>query len=175
MRVTAHLPWVVASTALVVTLIVTSVTALPVQPLPPTPSTTVPLPVVVNLTTLPRGQGDDDDYVRPDDRLRRRDFVWKTTQKAPQNLCGPSTFSNDVDRVDGSSSNGNSNDQVVGPSVEDCTMFVHYATTIDGFWLVNNFGGGGGGGGNNNWIEFSRLQTCKVAVRHSDGGHGTIP
>ncbi|KAI3399047.1 hypothetical protein diail_7847 [Diaporthe ilicicola] len=94
------------------------------------------------------------DTLREDDRLGRRDFRW-TNSKSPQNLCGDSSFATSEDDE--------------GPSVSDCQTFVDYVKDRDGFWLVTGFGSA------NSWQEFARVDSCVVAVRHTDSGTGTIP
>lgn len=131
-----------------------------------TTTNTIAAPRLTRLSPNLGQDGDDDsngdgDYIRPDDRLSRRDFTWTTARGETQNLCGDSTFV----AVD-SNSNSSSDD----PLMEDCVMFVNYAGSRDGFWLVTDFGDDGA-----DWVEFVRLQSCRMAVRHSDGGNGTIP
>ncbi|KAI7787822.1 hypothetical protein LA080_014195 [Diaporthe eres] len=94
------------------------------------------------------------DTVREDDRLERRDFTW-TNSKSPQNLCGDSTFATSEDDE--------------GPSVEHCRTFLDWVKDRDGFWLVTAFGSA------DSWEEFARVESCVVAVRHTDSATGTIP
>lgn len=101
---------------------------------------------------------EDDDYMRSDDRLRRRDFIWQTSHSASQNLCGISSTYKEA----------HSDEQ--GPWVSDCTTFVNAAKTLNGTWFVSNFGSTG-----QTWVHFAEVRSCRVAVRHSDGGHGAIP
>lgn len=143
-----HLTVVVSTVALLVTLIGSS-TALPTSS-----------NIIKSTAFLP-----DDDYIRPDDRLHRRDFTWRTTHRAPSNLCGNSTFKSTYHAM-----GFVLNYPIEGPSVWDCQTFVNSSKAMNGTWLVNDFGSKG-----ENWVEFSRVQSCKVAVRHSDGGNGTIP
>lgn len=123
---------------------------------------------LIHSTLFHPGGDNDDDYIRPDDRLRRRDFIWRTARGGSQKWCGRSTFAPNVNEV--SSNRYYDDDSDPGPSVWDCQTFVNSALTLNGTWLVNNFGSRG-----ENWVEFSRVQSCKVAVRHFDGGRGTIP
>lgn len=92
--------------------------------------------------------------------LERRNFVWTETHDSPQNLCGDSTFA----AVSSSGDDGG------GAAAADCRELVFYAASRPGFWLVTNFGAGG-----LSWVEFDVLGACKMAVRHADGGGGTIP
>lgn len=124
---------------------------------------------------------DDDDYPRLDDSLRRRDFIWRNAHHGPQKWCGSSSriFSSpNVYHEEASSSNryyddggdGGNDGRDPGPSAWDCQTFVRSSLAKNGTWFVENFGSRG-----DEWVEFARVQSCKVAVRHSDGGRGTIP
>lgn len=88
----------------------------------------------------------------------RRDFVWTEIHDGPQDLCGNSTF-----QLGAATAGG-------GPAAADCAELVCYARSRTGFWLVTGFGAGGLA-----WDEFDVLGSCKLAVRHADGGGGTIP
>ncbi|KAL1857670.1 hypothetical protein Daus18300_010190 [Diaporthe australafricana] len=94
------------------------------------------------------------DTLREDDRMERRDFTWGNS-KSPQNLCGDSSFA--------------TNEDDEGPSVSDCKTFLDYVQDRDGFWLVTGFGSA------NSWQEFARVDSCVVAMRHTDSATGTIP
>lgn len=78
-----------------------------------------------------------------------------TNSNAPQNLCGDSSFE--------ASGDGE------GPSVADCKTFLDYVKDRDGFWLVTAFSSP------DSWEEFARVESCVVAVRHTDSTTGTIP
>lgn len=84
----------------------------------------------------------------------RRTVTW-TNSKSPQNLCGDSTFATSEDDE--------------GPSVAHCRTFLDWVTDRDGFWLVTAFGSAG------SWEEFARVESCVLAVRHTDSSSGTIP
>lgn len=92
--------------------------------------------------------------------LQRRNFVWTEVLDSPQDLCGDSTFAGTASPGDG----------VGGPTAADCRELVGYAAARPGFWLITGFGEGG-----LSWVEFDVLGACKMAVRHADGGGGTIP
>lgn len=91
----------------------------------------------------------------------RRDFVWTEVHDSPQDLCGNSTFQLAVPPT---AAGGR------GPEAADCAALVCYARSRTGFWLVTGFGAGG-----LEWDEFDVLGSCRLAVRHADGGGGTIP
>lgn len=93
-------------------------------------------------------------------RHHRRDFVWTEVHDSPQDLCGNSTFQLVVPPT---AAGGR------GPEAADCTALVCYARSRTGFWLVTGFGASG-----LEWAEFDVLGSCKLAVRHADGGGGTI-
>ena len=78
-----------------------------------------------------------------------------TNSKSPQNLCGDSSF---VTSEDGK-----------GPSVADCKTFLDYVKDRQGFWLVTAFGSP------DSWKEFARVESCVIAVRHTNSATGTIP
>lgn len=99
------------------------------------------------------------DNTRLDDVLSRRNFVWTDTIHDAQNLCGDSTFTAIDADADGD-----------GPGFDDCVQFVTYARQRDGYWLVTGFGERGW-----SWREFSTLSSCKIGVRRTDGGSGTVP
>ncbi|KAG8165779.1 hypothetical protein KVR01_004331 [Diaporthe batatas] len=94
------------------------------------------------------------DTVREDDRLERRDFTWANSE-TPQNLCGDSTFA--------------TSEEDQGPLVSHCKTFLDYVKDRDGFWLVTRFSSP------DSWEEFARVESCVVAVRHTDRVTGTIP
>lgn len=134
-----------------------------------TTTTTTTTDVIHSTLFHPHGDDhDDEEYIRPDDRLRRRDFIWRTARGGSQKWCGRSTFLPNVNEA--SSNRYYNDDRDPGPSVWDCQTFVNSALTLNGTWFVSNFGSRG-----QNWVEFSRVQSCKVAVRHFDGSRGTIP
>ena len=78
-----------------------------------------------------------------------------TNSESPQNLCGDSVFATSEDDK--------------GPSVADCRTFLDYVKDRDGFWVVTAFGSA------DSWEEFARVESCVVAVRHTDSSTGTIP
>lgn len=89
----------------------------------------------------------------------RRTVTW-TNSKSPQNLCGDSTFATGED----------DNGEDEGPAVAHCRTFLDYVKDRDGFWLVTAFGSAG------SWEEFARVESCVLAVRHTDSSAtGTIP
>lgn len=75
--------------------------------------------------------------------------------KSPQNLCGDSSFATSEDDE--------------GPSVTDCRTFLDYVKDRDGLWLVTASSSA------DSWEEFARVESCIVAVRHTDSSTGTIP
>lgn len=97
-------------------------------------------------------------HIRINDRLARvtQDEEFIDTPGTPQNLCGDSTF----EAVD-----------VNGPLRHDCEYLM--STTKrnpDGFWMASNFGSDG-----TRWVEFTRLRSCGVKVRRTDGLSGDVP
>lgn len=50
-----------------------------------------------------------------------------------------------------------------------CKTFLDYVKDRDGFWLVTTFSSP------DSWEEFARVESCVVAVRHTDRATGTIP
>lgn len=97
-------------------------------------------------------------HVRINDRLARatQDEEYIDTPGTPQNLCGDSTF----EAID-----------VNGPLRYDCEYLM--STTErnpDGFWMASNFGNDG-----TKWVEFTRLRSCGIKARRTDGLSGDVP
>lgn len=78
-----------------------------------------------------------------------------TNAKSSQNLCGDSSFE--------------TSEEDEGPSVNDCRTFLDYVRDRDGLWLVTAFESP------DSWEEFARVESCVVAVRHTDLSTRTIP
>lgn len=78
-----------------------------------------------------------------------------TNAKSSQNLCGDSSFE--------------TSEEDEGPSVNDCRTFLDYVRDRNGLWLVTAFASP------DSWEEFARVESCVVAVRHTDLSTRTIP
>lgn len=50
-----------------------------------------------------------------------------------------------------------------------CKTFLDYVKDRDGFWLVTTFSSP------DSWEEFARVESCVIAVRHTDRATGTVP
>ncbi|KAJ4396839.1 hypothetical protein N0V93_001061 [Gnomoniopsis smithogilvyi] len=78
------------------------------------------------------------------------------TPGTPQDLCGNSTF----EAVDHE-----------GPLQYDCEYLMNITEhNPDGFWMAGDFGRDGTA-----WAEFTRLRSCGIRVRRTDGQGGDVP
>lgn len=97
-------------------------------------------------------------HFRFDDRVARaiRDETYIDTPGTVQNLCGDSTF----EAADHK-----------GPLRHDCEYLMNTTKgNPDGFWMVGSFGRD-----ETAWVEVTRLQTCGIQVRRTDGQGGDVP
>lgn len=85
-----------------------------------------------------------------------RDENFIDTPGTPQNLCGESNFVVLKDN---------------GPATDDCALLHRTVeSNLHGFWMVGNMGSDG-----SQWVEFTRLRTCGLKVRRTDGQKGDVP
>lgn len=96
---------------------------------------------------------------RTDGRFVRaeRDEIFLDTPGSPQNLCGESSWELVVDRK--------------GPLRDDCALLHRTVEkNLHGFWIASDMGQDGTA-----WVEFTRLRSCALKVRRTDGQSGDVP
>lgn len=92
--------------------------------------------------------------------LHPRDENFINTPGAPQNLCGDSTFEPTTTTTPHN-----------GPLRDDCAALHRTVErNLHGFWMAGNMGGDGRA-----WVEFTRLRSCGVKVRRTDGATADVP
>lgn len=98
-------------------------------------------------------------HVRINNRLVRatRDENFIDTPGSPQDLCGESTFEVLEDES--------------GPLRDDCAL-LHQTVekNLHGFWVASKMGSDG-----TVWVEFTRLRSCGLKIRRTDGQSADIP